>query len=146
VKNYAGHTGKELDDALALELGAAGIPVERWPEFVRDHHTEVHSVVRGVYYGWLFERAWYYWKVKGPGLPLQYANPLHEAHGQYVRVAGDCGCPSPMEWYKGFAVPDLSRGHTGGPEGSYGCACPTCGLMQDTEKTEPVVERYRPVF
>ena len=27
---------------------------------------------------------------------------LHAAHGQEVRVAGHCGCPSPREWYHGF--------------------------------------------
>ena len=31
-------------------------------------------------------------------LPLDYATPLHEAHGKSVRVEGHCGCPSPEEY------------------------------------------------
>lgn len=53
---------------------------------------------------WQFERAWYYWRASGPGLPVEIAERLHAKHGQVVRVGGHCGCPSPREWYKGFGV------------------------------------------
>jgi hypothetical protein len=65
---------------------------------------EVPTKVRGHLdpSSWLFERAWTYWVCKGPGIPPKEAVELHKAYGRVVRVSGHCGCPSPLEWYKGF--------------------------------------------
>ena len=98
--NYAGRA--DVDDDLAAELETAGIPVQRMPEILRK--GEVNSVIVGWLHTWAFRRAWYYWDASGPGLPPQYADALHVLFGKEVRVAGHCGCPSPLEWYKGFAV------------------------------------------
>lgn len=103
MKNYAGKTN--CDAELEAELTEAGIPVFRLPESLRDTMGEVQSIVVGDLCGWEFKRAWYYWVAKGPGIPPEDAEALHATHGQDVRVAGHCGCPSPLEWYEGFAVP-----------------------------------------
>ena len=82
------------------------IPVYRMPEILRDSRGEVKTIIiNDIFYGWKFERAWYYWRVEGPGLPLEYAVSLHEKYGNVVRVAGHCGCPSPMEWGFGMPIP-----------------------------------------
>lgn len=99
--NYAGRA--DCDELLAAELAYAGIKVERLPELCRDTQGEVKSVVVGTLpCNWSFHRAWYYWIAKGPGIPLKEATELHEAHGKDVRVDGHCGCPSPLEWFKGL--------------------------------------------
>jgi hypothetical protein len=106
MENLATHTKdedklKELDEKCRAELQAAGIkPFDR---IVRVK-GEVPTRIMGSLHGWGFERAWYYWVANGPGIPPVYANKLHETHGQEVRVDGHCGCPSPLEWCKGFAV------------------------------------------
>lgn len=101
--NLAGRRG--IDDIVKAELAAAGIKMEVLGDwFANRKTTEVHTGVIGDLHGWVFERAWYYWIAKGPGLPPAYATPLHAAHGREVRVDGHCGCPSPLEWHKGFAV------------------------------------------
>lgn len=103
----------DTDDVLRAELKAAGIPTlqehdGRDPSFLADiirrGSGEVKTSVQGHLYGWTFKRAWYYWTVDGPGLDVEAAEELHERFGQEVRVAGHCGCPTPREWYKGFAV------------------------------------------
>lgn len=105
----------DTDDILRAELKAAGIPTMQEadgkpPEFmadlIRSSSGEVKTSVQGVLHGWVFKRAWYYWTAQGPGIEFEAATRLHEKHGQTVRVAGHCGCPSPLEWYKGLAVPD----------------------------------------
>lgn len=108
--NYAGRS--DVDDQCESELRSAGIIAERWEVF-RDQ-LEVKTSVRGTLHGWLFERAWYYWVARGPGVPPQFADKLHESHGKSVRVDGHCGCPSPLEWCKGFAV---SQYHVDTPDG-----------------------------
>ena len=92
----------EADDVLAAELKAAGINVEKY-EFFRSRNTEVKSAIMGSLHGWTFERAWYYWVCKGPGIEVEAAERLHKAIGQEVRVDGHCGCPSPREWFHGLA-------------------------------------------
>lgn len=93
------------------ELWAAGIGVSsiRFP--VRG---EVPTRSYGVLSMWGFQRAWYYWVAKGPGMPVEVAERLHESHGKEVRVDGHCGCPSPREWFKGFGV---GHYHVDTPEG-----------------------------
>ena len=72
--------------------------------FLKDGRREVDTSIAGELHQWSFRRAWSYWVAEGPGLPPTYATPLHEAHGNDVRVDGHCGSPSPLEWHKGFAV------------------------------------------
>lgn len=121
--NYAGRA--DIDDALAIELSDAGIPAVRLPEVLRESRGEVQSIVIGDLHGWHFKRAWYYWTATGPGLPPHYADALHVLFGKEVRVAGHCGCPSPFEWYKGFAVGDY---HIDTPRGlqALGTALKAC--------------------
>ena len=99
--NYAGLSDK--DEEIAAELMKAGIPVSKLPEFMRDK-GEVKTIIMGELNLWGFTRAWYYWVANGPGIPPDIAMKLHEEFGKEVRVAGHCGCPSPLEWYHGFAV------------------------------------------
>lgn len=108
--NMAG-VGREepqrVDAVLTGELVEAGIPVFHLREVQRQTDGgEPRSIVIGDLHCWLFRRAWYYWEAKGPGIPPDDAMRLHAEHGTSVRVAGHCGCPSPVEWYHGFAVPD----------------------------------------
>lgn len=100
-KNKAGDHA-DTDEILKAELEAAGIfPLKL--SFKPSGEVQTHIV--GYLGPWKFERAWYYWMVKGPGIPPVEAEKLHAEFGQEVRVDGHCGCPSPLEWYKGFAVP-----------------------------------------
>ena len=101
------------DALLAHELSVAGIPSTSFPECLR-YKNEPCSVTVGVLEGWLFQRAWYYWIVTGPGMPVEDAMRLHEVHGTSVRVEGHCGCPSPLEYRKGWPVTTY---HVDNPEG-----------------------------
>jgi len=92
----------DTDDVLTAELESAGIEVFK-ANWLRDSSGEVKTSVKGDLHGWTFERAWYYWRCNGPGIEVAAAEKLHAAHGQTVRVAGHCGCPSPREWFKGLA-------------------------------------------
>lgn len=101
----------EINAQCRIELVEAGIHVIDIPRV----RSEVPYQVIGLLGGWWFTRAWTYWVARPADscrivLPFDYANPLHEAHGQVVRVSGHCGCPSPEEWYKrerGFLGVDL---------------------------------------
>jgi hypothetical protein len=99
--NLAGREKSETNAQCAAELEAAGIEVHRMPTAF---DGEVKTNVLGSCGPWSFRRAWYYWVAKGPGIPVEVATVLHEKHGKDVRVDGHCGCPSPQEWCKGFAV------------------------------------------
>lgn len=120
--NKAGdHT--DTDDILTAELKAAGILVlsetespisEGIKNILREQSGEVKTSVRGSLHGWTFERAWYYWIAKGPGIELSEAQALQAKHSKVVRVAGHCGSPSPLEWFKGLAVGSY---HVDSPEG-----------------------------
>ena len=94
---------EDPDERLSDELTAAGISVvdlyARWS-------GEVRAKVVGRLGPWHFNRAWYYWRASGPGIPPEDAAALHEAHGTAVRVDGHCGCPTPKEWFGGFGVGD----------------------------------------
>lgn len=100
--NLAGN--READTVCTGELVLAKIEVDRLPECTRESHPEMRTVIIGSLGHWSFQRAWCYWVAKGPGIPPEIATRLHETHGKEVRVDGHCGCPSPLEWYKGFAV------------------------------------------
>ena len=93
----------DIDDAMIAELRAAGIgPLSM--NLFKDPKQEVSTSVKGALFGWIFERAWYYWVARGPGISLEYAIPLHESYGTSARVEGHCGCPHPLEYLRGFAV------------------------------------------
>lgn len=98
MKNAAGDVN--CDVYIRQELEAANIPVTEH-EFLRSK-GEVPSAIIGILDGWTFRRAWYYWIAQSDKsvLLFQYADSLHEKHGQQVRVDGHCACPSPREWNK----------------------------------------------
>ncbi len=113
--NVAGRGDAALDEQLSRELEVAGIPIVTLPDSLRNGYgVEVKSLVIGDLHGWEFKRAWRYWVASGPGIPFDAATALHVAHGASVRVAGHCGCPSPLEWYKGLGVGNY---HVDGPDG-----------------------------
>lgn len=120
--NRAGNHA-DTDDLLNAELKAAGIhnslardgyDTESFREMLRETSGEVKTSVRGALHGWIFTRSWVYWDAKGPGIELEAAMKLHEQFGNQVRVAGHCGCPSPLEHYKGLACGSY---HIDSPEG-----------------------------
>jgi hypothetical protein len=120
----------DTDAILRAELAAAGIPAAAIPsdlvEFMRERSGEVKTSVTGHLHGWKFERAWYYWTAEGPGIDVDTAEALHATHGQVVRVAGHCGCPSPREWFKGLACGSY---HVDSPEGLKALADVIKGLV-----------------
>ncbi len=94
-----------VDAILTAELESAGITARRRPKCFREAQGgEPKSIIVGDLHRWGFLRAWYYWVAKGPGIPPEDAMILHAEHGTSVRVSGDCGCPSPLEYLHGFAV------------------------------------------
>ena len=101
-QNQAGPWSDEKDMNIMEELEIAGIEshVKDWNK----DNGEVHTKIIGTLNLWKFERAWYYWVANGPGIPPNIAEKLHKEYGKDVRVDGHCGCPSPKEWFKGFAV------------------------------------------
>ena len=99
--NLAGREKKVSDIVCFDELTTAEIEVVRLPFSLKG---EVETDVIGSLGPWKFERAWRYWVAEGPGIPPEIAEELHSEYGQHVRVDGHCGCPSPTEWFKGFAV------------------------------------------
>lgn len=100
MENLAGVNG--CDDTVTQELEEAGIEIHSY-DFLRDR-GEVPTSIIGTLGGWGFERAWYYWIAKGPGIPPEIADKLHKTHGTDVRVDGHCGSISPRKAFKGFAV------------------------------------------
>jgi hypothetical protein len=98
--NYAGRS--DIDFEVSEELKAAGIKVGYLTEAERQSAGEVKTIVVGDLHCWTFKRLWYYWVARGPGIPVEQAEVLHEKFGQEVRVDGHCGCPSPREWFKGY--------------------------------------------
>lgn len=104
--NYAGKGEADgIDGILDAELEAAGIPVAPRFETLRGKiGCEINTVSCGQIGPWFFERYWYYWKAKGPGIPPDDAEALHATHGRECRVDGHCCCPSPREYFGGFAV------------------------------------------
>ena len=110
-ENPSIETIAEVTAIAEAELQAAGIEVCILGSVPRG---EVPSHAFGSLSMWSFERAWYYWKARGPGLPVEVAERLHASHGTQVRVDGNCGCPSPRQWFKGFGV---GHYHVDTPEG-----------------------------
>lgn len=122
----------EVSDICKAELEAAGLETHTFGDYYGE--GEVPSKTMGFIGQWKFERAWYYWRADGPGIPPEIAEQLHAGHGKDVRVAGHCGCPSPLEWYGGFAVGDY---HVNTPEGLKALADCLRGII---EANKPVAE------
>ena len=106
--NYAGRN--DIVEELKQELVEAGIE----PHSLYLHGGEVQTKIFGFLGPWKFTRAWYYWIAEGDGIPPDIAEELYKTHGKVVRVGGHCGCLSPHEWFKGFAV---GHYHVDTPEG-----------------------------
>jgi hypothetical protein len=100
--NKAG-THADTNDILTAELIAAGIEAVKLPITLKN---EVVTNIIGHIGPWSFERAWYYWRAKGPGIPIDDAIALHESLGEEVRVAGYAGGIDPRKAYSGFGVTD----------------------------------------
>lgn len=105
-------TYQEVDDAVKTELSLAGLSfahlgeanegaIDMGDDFRTD---EVPTSIKGFWHHWKFERAWYYWRASGAGIPPDIAEEFHKTWGRQVRVGGDCTCPSPLEYCEGFAV------------------------------------------
>lgn len=138
--NKAGNHA-DTDAILQAELAAAGID---WPRFepdvaevMREMSGEVKTSVYGHLHGWTFKRAWYYWTAEGPGIDVDTAEALHATHGQVVRVAGHCGCPSPREWFKGLACGSY---HVDSPEGLKALADTIKALVAKSAAVLPAPE------
>lgn len=127
--NYAGKADKDEDIATELEL--AGIEVKKFPESFRADHPEMRTIICGQLPYWGFKRVWCYWVASGPGIPPRYANELHEKYGKEVRVDGHCACPSPLEWFKGFAVGNY---HVDTQRGLKALADTIRKVMEDAKK------------
>lgn len=111
MKNLAGETKADLH--ILKELSEAGIEIAEGPRA----KGEVPYTLTGKLGDWGFTRAWYYWVAsasEGKGLPVDIATKLHNKkylkagevepskYGQVVRVAGDCGCPTPNKRAKHY--------------------------------------------
>jgi hypothetical protein len=108
-------THEKIEEITAIckaELEAAMLDVHIFGGFYGS--GEVPSKTIGHFGQWSFTRSWSYWVAKGPGIPVEYAESLHETHGKVVRVAGDCTCPNPRKVYGGFGV---GLYHVDTPEG-----------------------------
>lgn len=134
--NYAGKN--DVDEQLRKELEGAGITVKFLPDILVNENKEVKTAMYGEIgcedmprIAWHFERAWYYWVAKGPGIPPEYAEELYKAHGKDARVEGHCGCVSPLEYNKGFSVGIY---HVDNPEGLKALADTIKKVISDNEK------------
>lgn len=90
---------------IEKELQMAHIEAHKYPgkSVWFERQTEVPSQFIGGCFSWTFKRAWNYYVAEGPGIPSDLAEEFHAQWGKEVRVDGHCGCPSPLEWFKGFA-------------------------------------------
>jgi len=84
------------DKTIVEELEEAGISIVSHPD---PYHTEVPASIAGKLGKFSFVRAWSYYIVTGD-VPLavaeiMYSNPVGQKD---IRVAGNCGCPSPKGW------------------------------------------------
>lgn len=142
--NFPNRTGDHPDNdtVQSAELRYAGILTlqeaeGQAPEFMKElllsTSGDVKTCIRGSLHGWMFERAWKYWKAVGPGIQYQDATKLFKKFGTECRVAGHAGCVSPGDWYHGLAV-----GHY--HVDTYD------GLKALADTIKSIVERYEPRF
>lgn len=133
MQNLAGV--ERCDDDVIKELTEAGINYRSY-KFLKEK-GEVPTTIVGMLGQWTFERAWYYWIAKGPGIPPDIAEELHKTHGKDVRVDGHCGCPSPKEWFKGFGVGSY---HVDTQEGLNALAAVILKIVKENEDKPIEVE------
>lgn len=93
----------EVDATIERELTEAGITFHKFPS-IKPQGEVPTTILCGEAHRWGFRRAWYYYIAEGAGIPPDAAEEFHKTWGTQVRVEGDCGCPSPLECNKGFAV------------------------------------------
>lgn len=109
MKNLAGVETADRD--LRRELTRCGIEVVE--HGARLKHPEMRVSVTGQLGAFTFERAWYYWIVRGP-MPLDVAKRLyaHPVGATDIRVAGHCGCPPPEHpWVDHYDADGLELVH-----------------------------------
>ncbi len=126
-------TATEVDRIVQAELNAAGITPHK---LTYGPNGEVPTRYIGILYSWDFRRAWRYYIAKGPGVPPDVAEEFHKTWGNEVRVDGHCGCPSPLEWFKGFAV---GHYHIDTQEGLNAFAGLLQSIYRDPEEAPKVV-------
>ncbi len=141
LPNYAGRS--DADQALRDELQLAGITIEHLPEYMRNRNGEVKTTVIGSLHGWGFKRAWRYWMCDGPGIPLDAAMKLHADYGKEVRVAGHCGCPSPLEWFKGLGTGSY---HVDTLRGLRALRDTICAVVQQSEVSGDTMQQAASSF
>lgn len=93
----------EVDETIERELTEAGIKFQKFPS-IKPRGEVPTTILCGEAHRWGFTRAWYYYVAKGDGIPPDIAEEFHKEWGTQVRVEGDCTCPSPLEYNRGFAV------------------------------------------
>lgn len=99
MENLAGR--QDCDQFIEQELKRAMIKVVK---LSKPLDAEVPASIIGRLGSFKFERAWYYWTVKGR-VPLCVAKELYKdpVGRTDIRVAGHCGCPRPrnpwVEWF-----------------------------------------------
>jgi len=128
MDNYAGRD--DVDDKIEQELITAGITVLKMPKYFRNNSVEMKTLIRGCLDNWSFTRAWSYWVAEGPGIPPEYTRSLHLKFGKEVRVDGDCTCPDPDTYHKGFAT---GLYHVDTQEGLNALADTLRQILQDWE-------------
>lgn len=94
----------EVDEQLRIEAEAAGLTVQSFKFQLGD--GEVPTCLFFSSHKWVFNRAWYYWRAKGPGVPPADAAEFDQEWGKQVRASGDCACRGVEFWYEGFAASD----------------------------------------
>ncbi len=127
-------TAAEIDRFVQAELNAAGITPHKLPY---GPNGEVPTRYIGLLHSWDFQRAWRYYIAKGPGIPPDVAQRFHQVWGHEVRVDGHCGCPSPLEWFKGFAV---GQYHIDTQEGLNAFAGLLRSIYRDPQEAPKVAE------
>ncbi len=84
------------DQKVKEELQIAGIPVVKLGLI----NNEVKTHYIGILNGFIFERAWYYWVVRG-NMPLRYAQYLYDNYKDLdIRTNGIAGNDPPLKWLK----------------------------------------------
>lgn len=99
MKYFENLARREFDREAAIKVGeelkTAGIPIITLGSCLSG---EVKTHYIGELNGFVFERAWKYWVVKGY-MPLEYAEKLYEKHKDaLIRVCGHAGNLHPKEW------------------------------------------------
>ncbi len=84
--------------SYTLYGGIGGEPLDEDGQGFMERHGIMVETMKS-YVSFTFERAWYYWMVRGY-VPLDIAVEMYEnPNGRKdIRVAGHCACPHPADW------------------------------------------------